>query len=304
MAGRRRTVVPLLLLLLGPACSAGVPDRPSPASPEQSAPRGEVVLAAGDIANCRREEDEATAALAASAPGTILVLGDAAYPDGSEEDFGRCFGAGWGALRPRVRPAPGNHEYHTAGAAGYFGYFRGAAGPQGRGYYSFDVGTWHLVSLNSNCDDAGGCDTDSPQGRWLARDLAEHPTACTLAFWHHPRFSSGARHGGSSRMAEAWEILARAGADLVLSGHEHHYERLGPLDAEGAVDPERGIRSFVVGTGGARLYPFGEPVPGSEVRDDRTHGLLRLDLGDGEYAWQFLPTPPGPFTDRGAARCR
>jgi hypothetical protein len=262
------------------------------------------LLAAGDIASCRTRDDDATGRLVASRPGTVGVLGDNAYESGSPSEYARCYGPTWGRVKARTRPAPGNHEYDTPGAEGYFRYFGAAAGPPGRGYYSYDLGRWHVAVVNSNCGQIGGCGPQSAQGRWLRNDLAEHQASCTLAYWHHPRFSSGTIHGSDKEMAPIWQILYSAGADVVLSGHEHNYERFTPQTADGKPDGRLGIREFVVGTGGRDVgYPFGNPLPTSEVRRSDALGVLQLQLHPDGYDWRFLSVPGRSFTDRGSASC-
>jgi hypothetical protein len=231
----------------------------------------------------------------------VLPLGDNQYPNGSLGRYVFSYGRSWGRVKAITRPSPGNHEYGTEDAEGYFRYFGKAAGPPGRGYYSFDVGRWHLVSLNSNCSEIGGCDAGSPQERWLRSDLARHRARCTLAYWHHPRFSSG-RHRSDDSVSGLWNALHEAGADVVLVGHDHHYERFAPLDAEGDLDRKRGLREFVVGTGGKSHFDIGSPERGSRVRDSTTFGILALTLKPAGYDWHFIPAV-GPFTDRGSARC-
>jgi hypothetical protein len=248
------------------------------------------LIAVGDIADCTGSGDEATAALARRIDGTVATLGDHAYPSGSRQQFARCYDPSWGTLKARTRPAPGNHDYETRGAQGYFDYFGGAAGDPGEGYYSYDLGTWHIIVLNSNCDAVGGCDERSRQGQWLRSDLAAHSATCTLAYWHAPLFSSGKEHGGDEAMRPAWEMLYQAGADVVLAGHEHNYERFTPQDPDGRPDAQRGIRQFVVGTGGKSLYPFGQQLRTSEVRTAETFGVLVLTLRPRGYDWEFVPT--------------
>jgi hypothetical protein len=263
----------------------------------------ERVVAAGDVTGCDSTGDEQTAPLLEELGGTILVLGDAAYPSGTAEEFERCYGPTWGRFRERTRPAPGNHEYGTEGASGYFGYFGSAAGRPGEGWYSFDLGPWHLVALNSNCGAVGGCGPASPQVRWLRDDLAASDARCTLAYWHHPRFSSGAVHGNDDEVDGLWRALDAADADVVLTGHDHEYERFGRLDADGRPG-DNGIRSFVVGTGGRSHYAFGPPLPGSEVRNNDTFGVLSLELREGGYDWRFVPVAGAAFEDHGADDCR
>jgi hypothetical protein len=268
----------------------------------QRAPQALKLLAAGDIASCSSSGDEQTANLLDRLPGTIAALGDLAYDDGTLEEFEACYEPTWGRHKARTRPVPGNHEYNTDGAEGYYDYFGAAAGDPSRGYYSYQLGSWHVVALNSNCADIGGCGRSSPQGRWLAEDLAAHPSFCTLAYWHHPRFSSSANHGSSTVTRDLWAILMEHGADVVLQGHDHDYERFAPQDADGQSTP-LGIRSFVVGTGGRSHYGFDDPEPNSEVRNDDAYGVLELTLRPVSYDWRFVPVTGQSFTDSGSSAC-
>jgi hypothetical protein len=261
------------------------------------------LIAVGDVASCNSTADEANAQLVATLPGTIALLGDIAYERGSADDFAQCYDPAWGGFKKRTRPAPGNHEYGTPGAAGYFGYFGTLAGIGNQGYYSYNLGAWHVVVLNSNCLPVGGCAAGSPQERWLRNDLRRSRAKCTLAYWHHPRYSSGF-HGNDATVAPLWRALYDARAELVLSGHDHDYERFGPQSAAGRLDPKRGIREIVVGTGGKSLYPLSRQTPNSRVRNDRTYGVLRLTLAPGRYSFRFLPVLGGTFTDSGSFRCR
>ena len=276
-------------------------------APAPTGAPGAKILAAGDIADCSRPQDEQTAKLLDARPeATILTLGDNAYPRGMEREFAECYGPTWGRHKARTRPTPGNHEYlwfqHDANA--HFIYFGGAAGEWGKGYYSFDVGGWHVISLNSNCGARvlQGCDRGSPQERWLREDLRESEARCTLAFWHHPRFSAGARHGSQPFVEPLWDALYEAGADVVLSGHEHNYQRFAPQTPSGEPDPERGIRQFVVGTGGAPLYPLGRPIANLETQG-AAYGVLELTLRRDDYDWRFVPVEPRGFSDSGSGRC-
>ena len=282
-------------LLLAAACGGSAETSASPPSPV-------TIVAAGDIADCGSDgtqfpEAIRTAALVQPADALVLTLGDNTYPIGAPAEFADCFSPTWGQFKERIRPSPGNHDYITMDAGGYFGYFGALAGPSGRGYYSFDAGAWHVVSLNSNVDAAPG----SPQHAWLQNDLAASKARCTLAYWHHPVFSSGP-HGSDPRMAEIYRLLHSAGADIVLVGHDHIYERFAPQDADGRSDPQNGVRSFTVGTGGARLYSIRTPQPNSEYRDSSSYGVLRLTLADGSYRWTFVPVN-GASRDEGAAVC-
>ena len=268
------------------------------------------VYAAGDIARCAYPDpaysvaaDTAAtvaAGLAQDPRAVVLALGDLTYPVGAAKEFTDCYAPTWGRFKDRTWPAPGNHEYYTPGAKPYFAYWGARAG---RGYYSFELGTWHIISLDSNLAPAA----HAAQLDWLRADLAAHPAHCTLAYWHHPLYSSGG-HGSVPKMRDAWKLLYDAGAELVLSGHDHDYERFAPQDADGRLDPARGIRQFVVGTGGAYPTPFLLTVAHSEVRDSNRTGVLRLQLYAGGYGWEFVEStrlssfgvaPP----DRGSAAC-
>jgi hypothetical protein len=271
---------------------------------------GITVYAAGDIARCAYKDPAYSGAadtartvatgLAADPAAVVLMLGDATYPYGKAKEFTDCYGPTWGKFKDRTWPAPGNHEYYTPKAAPYFAYFGERAG---RGYYSLDLGGWHIVSLDSNLAPI----EHAAQIEWLRADLAAHPARCTLAYWHHPLYSSGG-HGSIPKMRDAWRLLQEAGAELVLSGHDHDYERFAPQDANNHLDKEGGMRQFVVGTGGAYPTPFLLTVKNSEMRDSGRTGVLKLRLLDGRYEWEFLEsarlTPLGlPEPDRGADTC-
>lgn len=256
-----------------------------------------VFVGAGDIASCGHNRDESTAQLLDNIPGTVFTTGDNAYPDGTLAQFNDCYGPTWGRHKDRTRPSPGNHDYHVNGAAGYFDYFGAAAGDRSKGYYSYNLGAWHIVSLNSEISQGAG----SAQEQWLRADLAANPKVCTLAYWHKPRFSSG-RHGNNAGSQALWQALYDYGADVVLNGHDHLYERFAPQNPNGQADA-RGIREFVVGTGGAGLYPFETIQPNSQVRNNTTHGVLKLTLHSTSYDWQFIPIAGQTFTDSGSANC-
>ncbi len=259
------------------------------------------LLAAGDVASCSSSGDEATARLLDTLPGPIAALGDLAYTNGTASEFANCYDPSWGRHKARTRPVPGNHEYNTTGAVPYYNYFGAAAGDPSRGYYSYQVGSWHVVALNSNCSAIGGCDRDSAQGAWLAEDLDMHPRSCTLAYWHHPRFSSN-NHGDNPSTHDLWAILDEHDADVVLAGHDHAYERFAPQDADGNADPF-GMRSFVVGTGGRSHYAFETVDANTEVQNDETDGVLELTLRPISYDWRFVPVAGQTFTDSGSAQC-
>ena len=261
-------------------------------------PASVVLVGAGDIASCTLSADEATAKLLDAIDGAVFTAGDNAYENGSAADFSQCYGPTWGRHKSRTRPVIGNHEYNTIGASGYFDYFGAVAGDRTKGYYSYDLGAWHIIVLNSNLAMNAG----SPEETWLRSDLAAHPVRCTLAIWHHPRFSSG-HHGSSTASQPLWQALYDANADLVVVGHDHTYERFKPQTPAGAVDMTRGIREFVIGTGGAGLYAFEHPAPNSEVKNNQTHGVLRLTLYGDHYDWKFVPVAGSSFTDSGTANC-
>src|SRR5215218_4617564 len=262
-----------------------------------------VLVGAGDIASCRSEGDQATADLIAGIDGTVATFGDNAYPRGTAADFARCYDPTWGPFKARTKPSPGNHEYETAGASAYFDYFGIAAGDPAIGYYSYDLGSWHVISLNSNCSAVvGGCDPGSPQEQWLKADLAAHSNACTLAYWHHPRFSSGV-NGDNSIVGPFWDDLYQGGAELVLNGHDHDYERFAPLNPSGQPEPTQGIREFVVGTGGAELREFNRIIPTSEVQIAGMNGVLQMTLHPDSYDWQFVTAPDRIVADAGSATC-
>jgi len=270
-------------------------------SPDDGA---ETLLAAGDIAQCGRSGyagtgAEATARLIDSLPGTVLALGDLAYPNGTEREFRECYEPTWGRFKDRTRPTTGNHDHNTPGAAPYYAYWGERAGAAGEGFYSFELGAWHIVALNSYTRDGP---LKLKQERWLAADLEQHPTRCALAFFHHPRFSSGG-HGSDPRQDPLFRILHSHGVDVVLGGHDHDYERFAPLDPDGRRDMQRGIRQFVVGTGGAALTPFLWIRPYSEVRINGVHGILRMTLWADRYRWEFLSASGAKLLDTGTSEC-
>lgn len=299
-----------LSITLG-ACSAGSQLRSAPSSnanQQTAAPSDFTIYAAGDIADCKRFSPADTgaamtaeliaAALGKNPAAAVLTLGDATYPIGLLAEFEHCYEPTWGRFKSRTYPAPGNHEYYTPAAIGYYRYFGSAAGPAQRGYYSVDLGAWHVISLNSNLKP----DDHAAQLAWLKDDLAKRKPGCTLAYWHHPVYSSGG-HGSNAIMRDVWKILYAARADVVLSGHDHDYERFAPIGDNDQLDPERGIRQFVVGTGGAKLTWFVFRKMHSEARDNSTHGVLKMVLKESGYEWEFLPVAGGHFTDRGNAQC-
>jgi hypothetical protein len=259
-----------------------------------------VLVGAGDIADCVNPGDTGTAALLDSIPGTVFAAGDNAYENGSATQYANCYDPTWGRHKARTRPAPGNHEYHTAFAAPYYAYFGANAGPAGLGYYSYDLGSWHIISLNSVKPDTVG----SAQHQWLQADLAADTSRCTLAYFHHARFTSGG-HGDNPVSQPLWQDLYAAGVDVIISGHAHVYERFAPQSPAGVADPARGIREFVAGTGGKShgiLNRMGIHA-NSQVFDNTTFGVLKLTLRPGGYDWRFVPVAGGTFTDSGTDSC-
>jgi acid phosphatase type 7 len=324
MSYRHLTLVALLTIAGAPdgeasvAVSTSGPGEQAQATTGRGRPSGRaeawrrypVVGAAGDIAcptrrpssDGERCQQRATSNLFRRwRRAVILTLGDNQYERGTLSEFRRGFRPTWGRFRGRIRPSPGNHEYLTPKARGYFDYFGRRAGPRRRGYYSFDRGRWHIVSLNSECEDAGGCMRGSPQNRWLRRDLRRNSRFCTLAYWHHPRFSSG-DHGNQEHVAPFWQALWRYRADVVLNGHDHVYERFAPQTPSGRRS-WRGIRQWVVGTGGANHFPFGTIRRNSRARNWKSFGVLFLRLRPHSYTYRFVPAGDGSFRDSGTGRC-
>ena len=294
-----------LLAAAGPGCAQAATDTDTAAY---------TVYAAGDIARCKHPDPRwsgaaATARLVepllrANPRSAVLSLGDHTYPIGAAAEFEKCYHPTWGRFRERTWPTPGNHEYATPGAAPYFAYFGDRARPQGKSWYSLRLGSWLVLSLDSNLSGAAHAE----QIGWLRDTLAREKAACTLAFWHHPLYTSGGHFREQGRLRDAFALLHAAGAELVLSGHDHDYERFAPQDADGRLDRARGVRQFVVGTGGAYATPFLQFTPNSEVREASYDGVLELRLLDGAYAWRFLPADPGRVPagatpDHGRASC-
>jgi hypothetical protein len=277
-------------------------------SPAKSDGQTYVLVGAGDIAGCEDLRGaRATAELIEKIPGTVFAAGDLAYEGGTAEDFRNCYDPTWGEFKARTKPTLGNHEYGEAAASAYFRYWGAQAGPVGKGYYSFDLGSWHIVALNTNCraQDLGGCGKGSPQEEWLRKDLAEHPDACVLAYGHHALFSSGIlkSHAVHPELKVLWEDLYAAHAALVIVGHEHSYERFAPQDPDGHADPVNGIREIVVGTGGRSHDPLGFATANSEIRNTDTYGVIKLTLTPGHYTWEFIPEEGKTFVDSGAGEC-
>ena len=278
---------PELVIMFGEA--------PTPTTrPTFSAPvDGEILVGAGDISDCDNDNDELTAQLLDAIPGTVFTTGDNAYESGTSNQFRNCYDPTWGRHKARTKPIPGNHEYRTGGAAGYFQYFDNIPS-----YYAYDLGDWRIYALNSEIS----VSESSPQVEWLQADLAANPRQCVLAYWHEPRWSSGSTHGSDTDFQTLWQIFYDAGAEVVLNGHEHNYERFAAMDASGQPDPQ-GLREFVVGTGGKSFYDFDSPLPTSEVRNNTTYGVLMLILRESSYEWQFIPVAGSTFQDSGSADC-
>lgn len=303
----RRTPFPALLASLLAALLLSACGTPRVVTPGLGGP-SQMLFAAGDIADCRHvaameSGAERTARLvetllARYPDGRVLTLGDHTYPVGGPAEFSDCFHPTWGRFKERILPVPGNHEYYTAGAPGYYGYFAAQAGPAGKGYYTTTLGSWRLIALNTALRGPAFAE----QLDWLRQQLKQHSEACTLAYFHHPAFSSGG-HGSNAFMLPLWKLLVEGGVDLALAAHDHHYESLGPMDAAGRPDPA-GLPGMIVGTGGAMLSPLWLPLPATLARDNAVHGVLQLELRAGAWSWRFLPAAPSHFADQGHGLCR
>jgi hypothetical protein len=259
-----------------------------------------VLVGAGDIANCEVGDGHmATAQVLDNIPGTVFTMGDHAYPNGSSGSYEKCYNLSWGRHKARTRPSIGNHDTRTRDGRPYYDYFGEAAGPRGVGYYSYKLGAWHIIALNSSIS----MSSKSKQLKWLRQNLAENPSTCTLAYWHIPMFSSGGHGNHEKLLLQTWQILYEAGVDVVVGGHDHNYERFAPQDPEGNPDPQRGIRQFVVGTGGAGVYAFKDLAENSEVRQNKSYGVIKFTLRPGNYDWEFVTARGEPFEDQGTGQC-
>jgi len=297
MTNAKRCVLPLAVVLILTFLA-------KPAAAQQKDNPPAVLVGAGDIADCADLSGaEATAKLLEAIPGQVFTAGDNAYPAGTKEQFDQCYDKTWGRVKSRTRPSVGNHEFHSGGATPYFDYFGSAAGDPSNGYYSYELGYWHIVVLNSECAEVGGCGTGSRQEKWLRADLASHPAACTLAYWHKPLFSSGGKHGNDPEMKSFWEDLYAVKAAIVINGHDHDYERFAPQNPDGKLEAARGVREIVAGTGGKNHRPFGKPLATSEVRNADTFGVLKLTLRPKSYDWEFVPEAGKTFHDSGSGLC-
>lgn len=274
---------------------------PAPTALPTSTPAAVTLVGAADIASCSSSGDEATANLLDGIAGTVFTAGDNAYDSGTSTEFTNCYDPTWGRHKARTRPAAGNHEYNTAGATGYYGYFGAAAGDPTKGYYAYDLGAWRIYVLNSNCS-VVACAAGSTQELWLRGDLAANPRACAAAVWHHPRFSDGT-HGNSTSVQAFWQALYDANADLVISGHDHDYQRWAPQTASGALDSARGIVEFVAGMGGRSHYAFTRTSANRVAGNDTSYGVLRLDLAPSSYTFAFVPVAGQSYSDSGSGTC-
>ena len=265
-----------------------------------------VLVGAGDIASCSSTGDEITADMLDGIAGTVFTLGDNVYSNGTASEFTNCYGPSWGrpSIKMRTKPVPGNHEYNTGGAAGYFGYFGTAAGDPTKGYYAYDLGAWRIYVLNTSDGSCGAvaCGAGSTQELWLKNDLAANPRQCVIAMWHHPRFSSG-QHGNNTVSSALWTDLYNAHAEIILNGHDHTYERFAPQNPSGGLDTTNGIVEMVVGSGGKDHYSFVTVKTNSVARDNSANGLMKLTLTSNGWTFQFLPEPGKSFTDSGSGTC-
>jgi hypothetical protein len=282
---------------------------PSPSPPPPSPPSDDPVIAgAGDIATSGNG-DEATAELLDGMPDltAVFTTGDNAYPDGTDANYASYYDPTWGRHKAITHPVPGNHEYHDADAPGYFDYFAAAAGTRAKGWYSYDIGAWHLIALNSSRAGATctpvPCGPGSEQYEWLEADLAAHPNQCVLAYWHHPLFTRGNYDPGIAGVKPLWDLLYANGADVVLNGHDHNYQRFAPMDPDGGYDPLRGIREFVIGEGGNSEYTVQAPGGNLEASQNGAHGVLRLTLHPSSYDWEFVPVAGQTYRDAGTGSC-
>src|SRR2546421_8599873 len=283
----------------GPAAPTAPTIQPATSVAAASGPV--TLVGAGNIAKCGATGDDATAVLLDGIPGTVFAAGDAAYDNGTLTQYNSCYNLSWGRHKARTQPTPGERDYKTANAAGYFTYFGAAAGDPKQGYYSYDLGTWHIIVLNSGSSSLVPTTATSPQVQWLKADLAAHPARCTLAYWHNPLFDS--KDNPNANIRPLWDVLYAAGVDVVVNAHYAFYERFAPQTPAGVADPVLGIREFIAGTGGALVTPFGTTRPNSQVRNSGTFGVLNLTLGDGSYSWQFVPVAGRTFTDNGTTAC-
>lgn len=283
-----KSIASIILALLLVAVLLPWAEHPNPASAASV-----VLVGAGDISRCDNNNDEATAKLLDAIPGTVFTTGDNVYDSGTSTQFTNCYKPTWGRHKGRTKPVPGNHEYKTSGASGYFTFFSNP--PK---YYAYNAGDWRVYALNSEIDTS----STSAQVQWLKNDLAANPKKCVLAYWHRPRWSSGSSHGSDSKVQPLWQVLYNAKAELVINGHEHNYERFAEMNASGQA-VSGGLREIVAGTGGASQTGFGTILSASKVRNSSTYGVLRLTLRTDGYDWKFIPVAGKTFTDSGSTSC-
>lgn len=264
-----------------------------------------VLIAAGDIGDCGRPGDNATADLIENIAGIVMPLGDNAYPSGTRSEFDNCYAPTWGRQKDRTYPVAGNHDYYTEGAAGYYDYFGAAAGDPAKGYYAFTVGSWRVLVLNTGTERPSFIEAGSTQEQWLRAELAAATQQCVLAVFHHPRFTMiQGRPVQRPEVQALWDALYEFGADLVLNGHDHAYMRFGPQKPDGTADGAFGIRQITVGTGGGEgLYAFGPDAPNIQAKNNDTFGVLKVTLRAGGYDWRFVPVAGKTYTDTGSGNC-
>jgi calcineurin-like phosphoesterase family protein len=282
----KTVIFPTLLLVVLLSLTGGKLIEASAATPTA------VLVGAGDISSCGNDNDAKTALLLSRVPGTVFTIGDNVYQSGTSRQFTTCYNPTWGKYKRRTMPVPGNHDYVTSGAAGYFNYFHRAK------YYAYNRGAWRIYALNSEIDTS----TDSVQVRWLKADLARYPKKCVMAYWHRPRWSSGNIHGSDQNMQIIWAVLFDANAELVINGHEHNYERFAPMNESGQ-SVTNGLREIVAGTGGESHYGFGRILSASQARNSNTYGVLKLTLHPTGYDWKFIPVAGSSYTDSGSTDC-
>jgi hypothetical protein len=288
-SSREGSQPPHLVITLGNA-----PPATATATATAQQPAGDAIfVGAGDISDCDNDNDELTAQLLDAIPGTVFTTGDNVYSSGTAAQFADCYDPTWGRHKDRTKPIPGNHDYRTSDGAGYYQYFNNIPP-----YYAYDLGSWRIYALNTEID----ASESSAQVMWLQSDLAANPRQCVLAYWHKPRWSSGENHGSNPEFQTLWQIFYDTGAEVVLNGHEHNYERFAPMNVAGEADP-LGLREFVVGMGGKSHYSFGTILPNSEVRDDTSYGVLKMTLRPTGYDWEFIPAAGSTFTDSGSTEC-
>ncbi|MFL5759808.1 MAG: metallophosphoesterase family protein, partial [Thermomicrobiales bacterium] len=299
------TAVPTSTPMTTPTLTPTVTPTRTP-TPSATAVSGSAIgfIGAGDIAGCSNTSDSDSGAIIAAHPADyVFTLGDNAYDNGTSTEFANCYNPAWGGFKNRTHPAPGNHDYSTANATGYFGYFGAAAGDPTKGYYSYDLpgSNWHVIVVNSNCGSIGGCAVGNPQYVWLQADLVANSSKNVVAMWHHPRYSSGTTHGNATNMDAIWDLLVVNHVDLVLNGHEHNLEVFAPLGASDNVDTANGTREFVIGTGGKDgNYPFGAAITGSGYRCAGALGVMEFQLYGDHYTWQFINSPGSTCSTSGS----